>query len=417
MTFNRARAAAYMKERWEDPDKIQLALYHDSPFYGLIEKDDAMGGYEMRLPLMNVRAQGRSATYARAVANATGSDLKRFAVTYKNNFQIGKIEGDTLRDMNGNENALFDALDLEMESVLTNLKADMGFKTWGDAGGSRGRVGTIGAGLAGANCRITLSNVADSRKFEIGMLLQASANDGTASGHALRDSGDRITITGINRALGYLEFASDVTATITGLVANDYLFADGDFKECITGVAGWIPSADPSSGDSFFGVDRSANVQTLSGVRQSITGMSLEDGLVHGLAVMGHHGAFPKHIFVNPIRWGQLARSIGARGDRFREVKNDEARVSYKSMTIVGPSGDVDVLSDGGVGVNDAFALTLNTWKYGFVGKVVGLVDEDGLTIRRGTNDDWAFEVLSRGNIGCTAPGKNGRFTLAAMTI
>ena len=417
MTFNRAKAVAYMKQRWVDPDKIQLALYQDSPFFGLIDKDESMGGEHMNLPLMNVRAQGRSADYARAVANATGSDLRRFQVGYKNNFQIGKIEGNTMRDMNGNENALVDALDNEMESVLTNLKADMGYKTWGDSGGARGRVGSIGAGLAGANCRITLASTPDSRKFEIGMVLQASANDGTATGHALRGGTGRITITGINRALGYLEFASDVTALITGLAANDYLFADGDFKECITGVGAWIPASDPTTGDSFHSIDRSANVQTLSGVRVSVTGHSIEDGLIHGLSVMGHHGAFPKHVFINPIRWGQFARSIGARGDRFRDVKSDEARVSYKAITVVGPAGDVDVLSDGGVGVNDAFALTINTWKYGFVGKVVGLVEEDGLTIRRGTADDWNFEVLSRGNIGCKAPGKNGRFTFAAMTI
>ncbi len=422
--FNRAKAVAYMKERWLKEDKMQLALYEDSPMFGRLKKEaNKVGGALMRLPLMNVRAQGRSANYAKAKLNVRGTDRKRFEVGYKNNYQLGQIEGDVMRDMNGDENALVEALDSEMKSVLTNLRIDMGFSVWGNGGAARGRVGAIGAGLAGANCRITLLSIADSRHFEKGMLLQASANDGSATGHALRGGVGIIEITGVNKALGYLEFASDVTVTVTGLVVNDYLFADGDFKEKITGVAGWIPAVDPTGGENFFTIDRSTNVQTLSGIRLDISTMPMEEGIVHGLAICGHHGALPKDIYVNPIRWGSVARSIGAdaqnrRGQvKARDSEGREADVSYDTIKVFGPNGAADLLSDSGVDINAAYALTMDTWEYGYVMEIVGLIEDDGLTIRRGTGDDWIFEALARGNVGCTAPGKNARLALPALTL
>ena len=151
--------------------------------------------------------------------------------------------------------------------------------------------------------------------------------------------------------------------------------------------------------------------------------MSLEEGLVHGLAIAGHHGAFPKDVYLNPIRWGALARSIGADAQNRRgQVKASdssgrEADIAYDTIKIFGSNGVVDVLADRAVPLDYAFGLTMDTWEWGYVGEVAGLIEDDGLTIRRGTGDDWTFEMLARGNLACTAPGKNVRLALAAMTL
>ena len=95
------------------------------------------------------------------------------------------------------------------------------------------------------------------------MQLVFAAN--TAS--ALRASGASITITGVDRDLGVLTFAS--TAAITGLTNADSIFANGDYtaandKLKCSGLLDWIPSTTPSA-TTFFGVDRSTDPTRLAG--------------------------------------------------------------------------------------------------------------------------------------------------------
>lgn len=416
MTLNRTKFLAYMRERWVGPDSIMLAILQNSPVLGLMPKDESMGGRFMRLPIIHTGAQGRSATYATAKTNAVGSDSVAFEVQYVNNFQIAKLEGDIVDDTKGDENALAEAIDTEMDATIANLKKDLNMGLFGNVGGARGRIGSITTGIAGANCRIVLLNIYDAKFFERGMLLTASANDGTAVGHALLDSGDTITITGVDAAKGYLEFASDVTAAITGIAANNYLFGAGDFKLKISGFRGWIPTTDPVSGDSFHGVDRTVQVQRLSGIRTDQSGLPLEDGIVQHCAVMGLYDAHPDCVVMNPVRFAALVRSLGAdRANRLSSIKGDDARVSYKSVKVATPHGDIDVVTDSGCHVDESLYLTLSTWKLGSVGKLVHVVDDDELMIRRGTGDDWAIDVKSRANLGCKNPGLNGRAALAGL--
>lgn len=416
MTLNRTKFLAYMRERWIEPDSIMLAILENSPLLGMIPKDESLGGRFMRLPLIHTGAQGRSATYATAKTNAVGSDAVAFEVQYVNNFQIAKLEGDIVDDTRGDANALAEAIDTEMEATIANMKKDLNMGLFGNVGGARGRIGSVATGVAGANCRIVLLNKYDAKFFEKGVKIAVSANDGTAVGHALRAG--TATITAVDVANGYLEFASDVTASITSPTANDYIFAEGDFKLKMSGLRGWIPTTDPTSGDSFHGVDRTAQVQRLSGLRQDISGFPLEDGIVHMCAVMGWADAHPDVCVMNPVRVGALIRSLGAdRANRLTEVRGDDARVGYRAVSVAVPngSGEIKVLADAGCNVDESLFLTTKTWKLGSVGKLVHVVDDDELMIRRGTGDDWAIDVKSRVNLGCKNPGLNGRGTLASL--
>lgn len=415
MTLNRTKFLAYMRERYIGPDSIMLAILQNSPLLGMMPKDESMGGRFMRLPIIHTGAQGRSATYATAKTNAVGSDAVAFEVQYVNNFQIAKLEGDIVDDTKGDENALAEAIDTEMDATIANMKKDLNMGLFGNVGGARGRIGSITTGIAGANCRIVLLNIYDAKFFERGMRLNVSANDGTAVGHALK-AGAAIVITGVDAAKGYLEFASDITAIITSPAANDYIFAEGDFKLKISGLRGWIPTTDPVAADSFHGVDRTVQVQRLSGIRTDQSGLPLEDGIVAHCAVMGLYDAHPDLVCMNPVRVAALIRSLGAdRANRLSSIKGDDARVSYKSVKVATPHGEVDVLADSGCHVDESLYLTISSWKLGSVGKLVHVIDDDELMMRRGTGDDWAIDVKSRANLGCKNPGLNGRASLASL--
>jgi hypothetical protein len=421
MTLDRTKYLAYMRERWIEPDAIMIAIVQNSPVLGMLEREqEKMGGRYMHLPLLRVGAQGRSADHAKAKTNAKGSTTVGFDVQYVSNYQVAKLDGNTVDDAGGNENAIADAVDNELEATLANMRKDLQLGAFGNAGGSRGRIGSIGAGNAGANCRITLKNVTDSKFFEEGMVLQASANDGTATGHSLRASGATITITGIDKMKGYLEFASDVTASITGLTADDYLFADGDFKAKWSGFRGWIPTADPTVGDSFHGVDRTVSVQILSGLRYDATGKPIEQAIVDAMGYADLFDCHPDHVVVNPVRWAKFANSLGAdRANRITRLTGNagKAVVSYEAIMVSTNFGLVPVLADGGCGADEGLALTMSTWKIGYVGDdLVHVIDDDNLMIRRASSGDaWEIEVKHRGNLGCKQPGRNMRLTFSSF--
>ena len=418
VAIDRSKYLPYLKERWIEPNAIQLAIFQNAPLLGLLEKEaDEMGGRYMHVPLMRVGPVGRSASYTKARSNAIGSTMVGFDVTYVSNYQIVFFDGNAVDDAGGNDNAIADLVDNEMTAGMATLRKDMQQGVFGNVGGSRGRIGSIATGNAGANCRIVLLNITDSKFFEEGMLLAASANDGTATGHTLRGSGATIAVTAIDRIAGYLEFASDVTATISGLTANDYLFVDGDFKSKMTGLAGWFPVTAPTTGDNLFGIDRSINVNVLSGLRKDISGVAIEQGLVDAAADADLYDAHFDLYVINPVRWGKFANSLGAdRANRLTDLVGSagKATVSYRAIQVSTNFGDVPVVADGGCPLGDGYGLTKASLKIGHVGgDLVRIVEDDGLMLRRETTigDGWALDIKGRSNLACKQPGQNMHLT------
>lgn len=102
---------------------------------------------------------------------------------------------------------------------------------------------------------ITLAQVEDISKFEVGQTLQARSG-GTA----------RIFATGVSSALviavdrdaGTVTVDADNSGNTDTIVAGDTMNVAGDYNAKVTGLAGWIPSSAPSS-SLFFGVDRTVD--------------------------------------------------------------------------------------------------------------------------------------------------------------
>src|SRR5581483_9521973 len=98
----------------------------------------------------------------------------------------------------------------------------------------------------------------------------ASADDGTGGG-GLRSAGATVTITGLNRSTGTLTASGNWTAGIAAVAAGDYLFPQGDYNNVMPGaLGGWLTT--PGGGDSFYGVNRNADVTRLAGLIQTGAG-------------------------------------------------------------------------------------------------------------------------------------------------
>lgn len=401
MAFDRTAALAYLKERWINPDAIMQALIANSPVLGMMPKDENAGGRYIHVPILRTGAQGRSATFATAQTNAVGSQATAFDVTFASNYQLCQIDGNNMDDMSSKENSLYDAIDHEMEAGIANLRKDLRLQVFGNVGGARGQVGSV------STYYLTLKNIEDAIHFEENMEICCSATDGTSG--SLRDSGAATTITAIDRNTGILTSDAEWTTAISGLTADDYLFAEGDFGAKWAGILSWLPAATPSA-TAFYGVDRTLDVNRLSGIRYDGSGEPIESAFVNAAAKIQLLDGMAKIGVLNPIKWGQFANSLGA--DRLNRVdlKDTTGRVGYKAIEIMTASGPIPIVADPGCHTRYGLLLDLSTWKCASVGKLVRVVDDDGLTIRRAASgDNWNISLKSRGNFVCSNPGKNCR--------
>ncbi len=89
-----------------------------------------------------------------------------------------------------------------------------------------------------------------------------------------------------------------------------------------------------------------------------------------------------------------------------------DATVGYAAIMVATEAGEVKVIADPGCPPNAMYLLDMSTWVLASVGPVVNIIDDDGLTVRRGSSDDWLIELKSRMNLGCRAPGKNTRIAI-----
>ncbi len=406
MTLTRAKFLAYMKERWCKPDAIMQSLVVKAPFLGLVSKDETLGGKYYHVPILQTGPQGRSHTYATAKTNATGSTTVGFDLTYVSNYMLAKIDGNTVNDTRGNDNALYDAIDHEMMAAIATLRKDIRLKLYKNTGATRGQCSAVTLTTA------TLANKEDVINFEVGQSIAAASTDGTSS--SLRDSGDTVTLTAINRSTGVLTASTNWKTTISGMGNTDYLFQAGDFGTGLAGLDSWVPSSAPGA-TAFYGVDRSVDTVRLGGHRYTGTGMPLEVAIMKATAEASLLDAEPEVCFCNTNTWAKLATSIGAaRENRITKVSPNgmDATVGYAAIMVATEAGEVKVIADPGCPPNAMYLLDMSTWVLASVGPVVNIIDDDGLTVRRGSSDDWLIELKSRMNLGCRAPGKNTRIAI-----
>ena len=93
---------------------------------------------------------------------------------------------------------------------------------------------------------------------------------------------------------------------------------------------------------TFFGVDRTAHIQRLSGSRWAATTTPPEEILIDGLRRLTRRGGTASHAFVPPAFFSALCKQLQSRGSvPLVEVKTSNPNVGFRGVNMVGPGGDV----------------------------------------------------------------------------
>ena len=229
-----------------------------------------------------------------------------------------------------------------MDTGFRNISNDLALDLFGDASGVRGQYSGISTGV------ITLSNAAQVVNFEIGMSLVSFSISGST--YTQSTSAAVGYVIAVNRSAGTVT----VSATAGGAAGTPtnwstsfpYLGVEGDvafgtisattsYKK-ISGLGAWIPTTAPGSSDSFWGVNRSADVTRLGGVRFDGSAETIEEALIDGASLVAREGGSPDMCFMPFASWAALEKSLGSKV-QYVDVKHEEADIAFAGIRIHAP--------------------------------------------------------------------------------
>ncbi len=414
-----------LRELYTDDGWPKDLVYRDNPLLALMPKDeslDGMVGKYIPVPTIYGNPMGRSATFSDAQNNQSPSQGISFFVFRTSNYALATIQNEQLMASASNKGAFISDAKKEIDGAFQTITNDLALDLYGDGTGRRGTLASISTGV------ITLGNAADVVNFEINMALvsysvsgtTATISTGGAIGYVIAVDRSAGTVTVSTTVGGSAGTPTNWSASFPNLaVEGDVNFASGglasgsSFK--ITGLAGWIPATAPTSGDSFWSVDRSVDPTRLGGQRYDGSSQSIEEALIDAASQFAREGARPSYCFINFTSYAALEKSLGAKV-QYVSVYHEEACIGFDAIRIHGPYGQLVVIPDRSCPSQTAYLLDLNTFKLRSMGKVPHILTygAEGLeALRVGNADALEFRIGYYANLICDAPGRNGRVTLS----
>lgn len=195
---------------------------------------------------------------------------------------------------------------------------------------------------------------------------------------------------------------------------------EGTLDSYIKGIPAWIPSSDPGSGDSFFGVNRSQAPQKLAGHRQDWLG-TIEETVKKLDTRVRRINQRPRTLWLSYSNFNRLEMELGARG--YRQENGQKGVFGRPSLMMASPGGSIEVKCSPYCPEDSGFLLDMSTWKIMTLGTLPHLVQDDGLSAIRigaaatgasnGAEDGIEIRWRAFWQLVCPNPYANGRFTIS----
>lgn len=429
---NASNQVAALKELYDNPSEyLKDLVYKKNPFMALVRKDESPNGFAGKyipVPLVYGGPQGRSATFANAQSNQTATADISFFVYRVRNYQLVTIENELMEATMSDAGAFIDQAKLQVDTGLRTLGNDIAHQLYGLPNQSRGSIaaGTITAGA------ITLRSSADIVNFEVGQTLVTYSVSGTtptqSTGAALG------YVISVNRGAGSLVVSDIGQGGAAGTPTNwngtnfQYLAVQGDISFVsgglatvsslqMSGLEAWLPSTAPGGSDSFWGVNRSADVTRLAGIRYDGSSEMIEEALVNASSLVAREGGQPDMCFMSFASYSALQNALGSKV-QYVTVKHEEADIAFAGITVNAPYGPITVIPDRNCPPQRAYLLQMDTLKLRSLGKAPHILTYGNLEglegIRVGSADAVEVRMAMYGNLICNAPGWNATVSLSS---
>ena len=184
----------------------------------------------------------------------------------------------------------------------------------------------------------------------------------------------------------------------------------------MSGLAAWGPQTAPTTGDSFWGVDRSKDSRMYFTIAQNTAAETIEEALIDAGVQVSEMGGQPDMCFMNFTSYAALMKSLGSKV-QYVQVQHDTAEVSFSGVQIHAPYGPITVIPDRSCPAKTAYLLQMDTLKFRSLGKAPHILTygAEGLdALRVGTADSVEIRWGYYGNMICNAPCFNAVVALSA---
>jgi hypothetical protein len=400
-----------LKELYDD-QKVLNEVYKTNPTLAMMPKMTEAGGKYYPQPVQIGVSQGRSSTFSTAQTNQTSDVFREFLVTLASDYSLATLDNKTLLSARTDKQAFVNAAKVQVDGAIRSIKNSLGSALFRSGSGSIGQISSITTGV------IVLASALDVVQFEIGMVIQANATDGGVPRAALG------YVISVDRSAGTVTVSASLGGSAgspASWAASDYLLVQGDNNAKISGLAGWLPFAAPTSGDSWYGVDRSIDTVRLAGNRKDASNQSIEEGLQDFLTQIAINDGAPDYFITNPNSYVALQKALGSKAqivELAAEMGKDyRAVVGFKALEIQMSGMTVKVLQDRNCPAQLGYALQMDTWKLISLGDAPQILTygAEGLEVLRVSNADAAeLRVGYYANLVCSAPAYNGVIKLSA---
>ncbi len=402
----------------DDKDYMKNVVYAKNPWMAMVPKNESPDGFAGKyipVPLEYGNPQGRAHVFANAQNQQTASDVVSYFVYAVQDYQLVTITNLLMEQTKSNAGAFVDEASRTLDNGFRNLSNNMAFEHFAGGTASRGVISAAGITTVGTTVSFVLANSQSVVQFEVGMTLQASTLDGGAALQSTPGTIDAIQVTSVNRGTGAI--SGTIVQGAPAWVAGDFLQVLGDIgiggastiagMLGLSGLAAWVPFVDPPSTDNFWGVNRSADVTRLGGLRFNASSFSISEGLTNALGLANREGAAPDLIVIDFVSYTTLINELGAKV-QYVQLEHDEVEVAFEAIHFHSAYGKIPVLADRSAQAQVAWCLTTDSWKLRTLGKAphiltYGMEGLEGLRV--GNADALEIRIAYYGNDICSAPG------------
>jgi hypothetical protein len=412
---NTSNQVAALKELYTGDDYMKDLVYKKNPLLALLPKDESPSGFAGKyipVPLIFGTPQGRSASFSQAQAGQTAPQLASFFVYRVSNYQLVTITNELLEATKDNAAAFIDEAKLNMDTGFRNISNDLALDLYQDGSGNRGSMASITSGV------IVLSDLNSVVNFEVGMeLVSYSISGNTYTQSTSAASGFVIAVNRYSGVITVSATQGGAAATPTNWstsfpnigVKGDVSFGSLTVRTSfakVSGLAAWMPTTAPSSGESFWGVDRSVDSRMYGTIAQNTSTETIEEALIDAASLVAREGGQPDMCFMNFASYAALEKSLGSKV-QYVDVKHDEADIAFAGIRIHAPYGPITVIPDRNCPSLKAYLLQMDTLKFRSLGKAphiltYGLEGLEGLRV--GSADALEIRIGYYGNLICNAP-------------
>lgn len=375
--------------------------YQDFPMLALLARNEEFYGKSMWQALKYGNGNKRSSTFATAQANTGPTQNVGFTLLRKPDYAIAHLDHESMEASEKDEGSLVDLFKHEVDAAM---KAAVISEAQSFAGDGTGIIGQISAASNVGTATITLADPSQIVNFEVGNVLVATATVGGAA------KAGSVVIAGLNRMTGTITASGLWSAGIATVAASDYLAVAGDLNAKPSGFSAWIPEVDPSA-TAFFGVDRTADVLRLAGVRADYSSKPIEEALVLAAKDMNLQGAACDYAFVTYDKHAELENALGSKVQYVDVVS--PIGIGFRGIKITSGKKPITILADLTAKTDRAWFMQLNTWKLHSLKKSIRLLEKGGgEMLRLGTADASEVRIGGYKQFGCEMPGYNGNFKI-----